>query len=94
MKLFLISQTANEGLDTYDSAIVCCEDINDARYMHPNGYSVWAPYENKWITGVAPTSFSIANGMWAPPSMIAVTLIGEAHESVKRGVVLASFNAG
>ena len=37
MKLFLISQSENDGYDTYDSAVVCAEDEKDAQSMLPDG---------------------------------------------------------
>lgn len=35
MKLFLISQSQNDGYDTYDSAVVAAPDEEAARRMHP-----------------------------------------------------------
>ena len=35
MKLFKISQNENNGYDTYDSAIVCAENEEEARKIHP-----------------------------------------------------------
>lgn len=37
MKLFKISQTVNKDYDTYDSAVVCAENVDEARKMHPYG---------------------------------------------------------
>ncbi len=42
MKLFLISQSANNGYDTYDSAVVCAETEDEARHIHPGGGHDWA----------------------------------------------------
>ena len=38
MKLWLISQTENEGYDTYDSAVVAAETENAARLIHPSSH--------------------------------------------------------
>lgn len=33
-------------------------------------------------------------GTWAAPELVSVQLIGTADESIKKGIILASFNAG
>jgi len=38
MKLFYISQDVNNGYDSYDSAVVCAKDEEEARNIHPSGY--------------------------------------------------------
>ena len=37
MKLWLISQDAITGWDTYDSAVVIAETADDAKMIHPSG---------------------------------------------------------
>ena len=37
MNLYLIWQDENMGYDTYDSCIVCAENIDEACKIHPNG---------------------------------------------------------
>lgn len=37
MKLYLISQTENDGYDTYDSAVVAAETEEAARQISPSG---------------------------------------------------------
>ena len=39
MKMYLISQTLVEGYDTYDSAVVSAESPEDARTIHPSGFT-------------------------------------------------------
>jgi hypothetical protein len=46
MKLYRISQTANSNLDTYDSAIVCAKDEEEARYINPD--CGWDEYPMAW----------------------------------------------
>ncbi len=41
MNLYLLSQSVNEGYDTYDSCVVAAETEDDARNMHPAGYKDW-----------------------------------------------------
>lgn len=78
MNLYLISQKENSDYDTYDSAIVCTEDESEARETHPFGKDWADPY----------------SGWAARPEGVTVKLIGRASEHCKRGLVLASFNAG
>lgn len=84
MNLYLISQTSNNDYDTYDSAVVCAESEDAARTMHPSGDdSAWERHRGvSWAT-------------WCQdPKDVSVRRIGRPAAGVKRGVVLASFNAG
>jgi hypothetical protein len=80
MKIFLISQTKRRGYDTYDSAVVCALDGEDAITIHPNGGEN-EEYHHPFST-------------WAPPKDVDVEYLGEAGSNVERGVICASFNAG
>ncbi|MGX9980735.1 hypothetical protein [Methylobacterium fujisawaense] len=91
MNLYRISQTVNDGYDTYDSAIVAAPDEATARKIHPSASGdlrMWVDgSDNKDWIGHYPT--------WAPhPDAVTATLIGIATASVPMGTVLASFNAG
>lgn len=78
MNLYLISQTENEDYDTYDSAVVRAKSEDDARLMHPSGHA--GPWDrNTWCRS---------------PDAVTVEKIGTAEKGAKRGIVLASFNAG
>ena len=46
MKLYLISQTQNDGYDTYDSAVVAASDEAHARSINPDGK--WRDYAGAW----------------------------------------------
>lgn len=47
MNLYLISQTANNDWDTYDSAVVAAPDENTAKHMLPGNFdSTWTSPEN------------------------------------------------
>lgn len=37
MKLYEIHQSVNNSYDTYDSAIVCAENEEEAKAIHPSG---------------------------------------------------------
>jgi len=79
MNLYLLTQKVNTGYDTYDSCVVAAESAEVARTIQPRGLH-FEPDD----------SFS----EWAPPEYVACTIIGIADESVERGVICASFNAG
>lgn len=69
----------NMGYDTFDSCVVAAETKEDAKKIHPRG-AIY-PY---W-----------SYNEWAVSSdSVQVKLIGEATPETKRGVILASFNAG
>ena len=48
MKFYKLSQNFNTSYHTYDSCIVCAENEEEARKIHPCEYAgdgVWAPIE-------------------------------------------------
>ena len=52
MNLYKISQTENDGYDTYDSAVVVADTEESARNMNPRGewikdYNAWASNPSK-----------------------------------------------
>jgi hypothetical protein len=57
MKLFLISQSANNGYDTYDSAVVCAETEDEARLTHPNGKDEWD--DHSWCSSPSQVKVTI-----------------------------------
>jgi hypothetical protein len=80
MKLFLLAQDSNNDYDTYDSCIVAAETKEDAITISPDEYNA--------IGGGRYTSWAFNY------DSISCEEIGVANDNVKRGVVLASFNAG
>ena len=80
MKLWLISQTVNDGYDTYDSAVVAAETKEEARMTHPSG--------NNW-NGEMGTYDS-----WCDAKDVSVEFVGIAKDGTKAGIICASFNAG
>ena len=81
MKLWLISQDVVRGYDTFDSAVVAAEAAEDASTIRP---SIWGS-----------DGLKENDSTWASQAEdVSATLIGEAVEGTKRGVILASFNAG
>ena len=84
MNLYLISQEANYTYETYDSAVVCTPDEETARNMYPGdgtdmNSDSWLDRFNCWCSS---------------PDQVTVQYLGKADESIKQGVVLASYNAG
>ena len=86
MNLYLISQTENEGYDTYDSAVVYAETAEQARLIHPDGKGKWedtAVCRNKW------------QYTWCDAKHVKVRMIGIPASWMELGpVICASFNAG
>ena len=77
MNLYLITQTVNNGYDTYDAFVVCAESEDDAKTIKglnekENPYEVW---------------------VWSIDD-IEVKYLGKADDSIKKGEILGSFNAG
>ena len=50
MNLYLISQTANNDWDTYDSAVVAAPDENTAKHMLPGNISSDAAVASVWTS--------------------------------------------
>jgi len=95
MKLFLISQNENNRYDTYDSAVVVAANSDEARLIHPDGYTIWLEY--RWVWGHANGEFRDASsdGTWTVPAKVSAEYIGEAAEHLSVGaIVCSSFNAG
>lgn len=82
MKLYLykISQEVNTSYDTYDSAVVCAENAEDAVKIHPSGMPDWDGKGDNF-------------GPWCNKEDVNFELIGIACAGMKRGVICASFNA-
>lgn len=87
MQLFLVATDEYLGWDTYDSFVICCENEYVARNSHPqNG-------QYKWWT----TKNMVHNKSWVPPEKVEelkVVFLGEAADSIKKGIICSSFHAG
>lgn len=80
MNIYLISQEVNNDYDTYDSAVVCAKDEDNAKAIHPDG--------------TAPPDIWYSLTTWTQTDNVKVKLIGKAAKGIKRGVICASYNAG
>lgn len=85
MYLWLISQSKNNGWDTYDSAVVVASTKEVARTVHPREGVLNHDTDNS-------TSFYD----WALPEFVIVQCVGVADRKyTKEGeIICASFNAG
>jgi hypothetical protein len=90
MNLWLISQTVNDGYDTYDSAVVCAGSVDDAQLIHPNGSERWVEKKG-WVHAKGHNGSGYG---WTTPENVKVVHIGSADCDVPEGVVCSSFNAG
>lgn len=80
MNIYKISQDRNNYSYTYESAIVCAENEEEARRIHPD---VNGTFSNRdWFLDC-----------WCKNiKYIKVELIGKANDNIKKGVILASLN--
>lgn len=95
LKLWLISQDANDGYDTYDSAVVVAATEKEARHISPDGFRVWMT--DRWHLQLSDgtTGPEARYDTWADPGQVKVELVGIAAPHLKSGdKVCASFNAG
>jgi hypothetical protein len=99
MKLYKLSQEINDGYDTYDSCVVCAENEEKARLIHPSEFVTHHDDENWYGTYTKGGEYIIEDyhPSWVERDRvneIKVEYIGEAKEGMEEGVVVASFNAG
>lgn len=80
MKIYRLSQSQNNGYDTYSDCVVIAENEQDAKTIDPNGGDF---KENEEYCDWADTYQDIN-----------VEEIGIANDDQQRGVVCASFHAG
>lgn len=86
MNIYLLTQDLVTGYDTYDSMIVAAESEEEAVKIHPD-YDL--DLERFKAVKDYPTWPS-----YNDIDKIIVIFIGVAAENIKKGVILASFNAG
>lgn len=80
MNIYMLSRNEDIGYDEYCAVVVIAKSPQDAIKIHPSD-----------IDGVG--SYT-SNGWTTEKKNIHVEYIGKAAVNAKRGVVLASFNAG
>lgn len=85
MNIYKIERKDACNYDQYDSAIVAAMSPKDAKTIHPAG-----EVEVVLETAIEQSGWD----SWTTQDNIDVTFIGKAGVNVKRGVILASYNAG
>lgn len=96
MKLWLISQSENNGWDTYDSAVVAAETEEEARNLYPDNWDSNPKRWNgsKWLWYLEDGRvLDYSSGSWTSPDKVSVEFLADGYEG-QAGTVLASFNAG
>lgn len=97
MKLYKLTQNENTGYDTYDSAVVAAENEDDAKKNHPSRHYRWSDTNDCWMfqySDGTEEKYERRYSDWTHIRHIKAEYIGEAKEGTKKGVILASFNAG
>lgn len=95
VKLWLISQDANDGYGTYSDAVVAAKTEADARLIHPLSCYEWVDHKWRATWADGSTYDEGGYGTWAPsPDLVKVERIGMAKQDTKPGVICASFHAG
>ena len=92
MNLYLISQTDNQGYDTFSSAVVAAENEKDAVRISPNDLYTWSEEDECWLFGDSKERDYFSS--WTEPKNIKCELIGSAEQGMKKGLIMSSFNAG
>lgn len=93
MKLYKISQEVNNNFDTYDSAIVCAENEEEAKKICPDKF--YKLEGDEWVFRRGDGSIVDKRCYtWCDIKYVTVEYIGEAKKELKKGIILASFNAG
>lgn len=96
--LYQISQSENQGLDTYDSAVVIAASEEIARNTHPaSGHLGYAWDGERWVYDASWGSRAggeYIDFSWTSPDFVKVKFLGVASSDVEPGVVIASYNGG
>jgi hypothetical protein len=82
LKLYLLTQNETTGYDTYSACVVCAENEEDAKKIHPRFYgdpSVWDTEYPEWAT---------------TPKNVNSQLLGVADEETGKGIVLSRYHSG
>tara|TARA_R110000824_G_scaffold153443_2_gene325095 strand:+ start:171 stop:422 length:252 start_codon:yes stop_codon:yes gene_type:complete len=83
MKIYKIERRDDVGYDEFDSMIVAADSEDDAKSIHPYGDASFPCWNNDYGSWVRKEEIDTLLKIWC---------IGETE--LKKGVILASFNAG
>jgi hypothetical protein len=93
MNLYLLTQSAVTGWDTYDSAVVAAESEEAARMIHPGESHFWRDQVGREPWDGKAEEYSPS---WPDASEVNVMYLGpldETHSGKLGPVICASFNA-
>jgi hypothetical protein len=90
-KLYVVYQEVNNNYDTYDSMVVCAESEEEARKLSPTQYFMFDKCFGNYHVNDETSS---KDSYWATVEDVKVIYIGIADETIPKGVVIASYNAG
>lgn len=98
MNLYLLSHNVFgiHEADYFESCVVCAENEEEARLIHPNSQYLISPdlvaFDNKkkeWVLKDSKSDghWSMFQDTWCSPELVKVKFIGTADESIKKGVI-------
>lgn len=95
MKLWRISQNANNTWDTFDSAVVAAESEEKARRTYPDKCGDTIRWNgSKWLWYLEDGRvLDYGSGSWTSPDNVSVEFLVDVYYG-PAGTVVASFNAG
>lgn len=106
MNIYKLTQDVQHGYDTFDSCIVCAENENEARIINPDSSIYYK--NNSWMTKYSEHHYheNLRGKEYETEKVcpcwvfskdvdkIKIEFIGKADDSIKKGCILSSFNAG
>ena len=94
MNIYLIKQMANNDYDTFDAAVVCAENADEARTICPQTGKIMKIKKSTQYE-ITMRRFIPENLNWCEsPDQVLVVYLGNAKVGLKKGVLLSSYNAG
>ncbi len=100
MNLYRISQTKNDGYDTYSDAVVVADDARGASQTHPDGNRHWDAEKNGWYRPGPYDERRYGDHTWTTPDNVVVELLGTANpiflgmNEGQSSIICCSFHAG
>jgi hypothetical protein len=92
MNIYLVERTDTYSYDDYDAFVCVAPSAKVAVRIHPySDDAVWSETDRAWKDE---RGHGYGNSGWTTIDKLKATHLGRAAVSQKKGVVLASFNAG
>ena len=95
MKLYLLSQQANNNYGTYDSLVVCAGSEEQARKISPSPYVKWDDSLNQWysIHRTDSNDRYLDDGWVNDLELIVCEYLGKAEPNQESGVICSSYTS-